>query len=93
MSLLKHVRAAFTLHPASVGESYWQHARHSVQFGIAMLHGAGAALIHAMFPSLCTTTGSCIIARLHDRMILNRTRLRATAQGSSACESYLAEHI
>jgi hypothetical protein len=93
MSLLKHVRAAFTVHPASVGESYWQHARHSAQFGIAMLHGAGAAFIHAVFPSLCTTTGSRIIARLHDHMVLNRMRLRATARGNSAGESYLAEHI
>jgi Family of unknown function (DUF6356) len=93
MSLLKHVRAAFTVHPASVGESYWQHARHSAQFGIAMLHGAGAAFIHAVFPSLCTTTGSRIIARLHGRMILNRTRLKVRAQSSHARESHLAENI
>ena len=91
MSLLKRVRAVFTVHPASVGESYGQHSRHSAQFGIAALHGA--AFIRAVFPSLCTTTGRRIIARLHEHMVLNRMRLRATAQGNSAGESYLAEHI
>ena len=93
MSPLKRICAAFTEHPSAVGETYLQHARHSFQFGFAMACGSAAAFIHAVAPALCTSTGSRIIARLHDRMILNRMRLRATAQGNSAGESYLAEHI
>ena len=93
MTISKRVRAAFVEHPASVGETYWQHARHSVQFGLAMLRGACAAFIHAALPFLCTTTGSRIIGRLHDRMITNRIRLKVPTQGNGACETYLAEHI
>jgi hypothetical protein len=93
MNLAKRLRAAFTDHPASVGETYLQHARHSLSFGFAMARGSAAAFFHAVVPALCTTTGSRIIARLHDRMILNRTRLKARAQSTAACESYLAEHI
>ena len=52
-----------------------------------------AAFIHAVVPALCTTTGSCFIAGLHGRMILNRTRLKVRAQSSLARESFLAEHI
>jgi uncharacterized protein DUF6356 len=47
MSLARRILAAFVDHPASVGETYLQHARHSAQFGIEMLRGAGAAFIHA----------------------------------------------
>ena len=93
MNLLKRFRAAFTEHPSAVGETYLQHVRHSFQFGFAMACGSAAAFIHAVAPALCTSTGSRIITRLHDLMILNRMRLRATAQGNSAGESYLAEHI
>ena len=93
MKFYRRIIAAFTAHPSSVGETYCQHARHSFRFGIAMACGAVAASIHAVIPALCTTTGSRIIARLHDRMILNRTRLNVRTQNSPACESYLAEHI
>jgi Family of unknown function (DUF6356) len=93
MTLAKRILAAFADHPASVGETYWQHARHSAQFGIAMLRGASAAFVHAIVPALCTTTGSRIIARLHDRMILNRSRLKSTAREIPADEQYIAEHI
>lgn len=93
MKIAKRFLTAFTDHPASVGETYVQHARHSVSFGFAMARGAAAAFIHAAVPALCTTTGSRIIARLHDCMILNRSRWKVRTQISPACESHLAEHI
>lgn len=67
----------FREHPASVGETYLEHAAHAASFGAAMLRGALACLLHALIPALCTTTGSQIIAHPHDRMILNRARLHA----------------
>jgi hypothetical protein len=91
--MIKALKRFFADHPASVGETYWQHAHHSALFGIAMLRGAGAAFIHAVFPALCTTTGSRIIGRLHDRMILNRSRVKSTARENPAEEHYIAEHI
>jgi hypothetical protein len=62
----------FTDHPESVGETYWEHARHAATFAAAMLQGAFACLIHALVPALCRCTGSQIIADLHTRMVVNR---------------------
>lgn len=62
----------FTDHPNSVNETYGQHMAMSASFGLAMLCGAFAALVHAVFPFLFEKTGSEIITRLHDRMVTNR---------------------
>lgn len=63
----------FTEHPAQVHESYWQHLGHASWFAGQMLIGAFACLFHALVPGTCTKTGSRIITRLHDRMVVNRT--------------------
>ncbi|MDB5737144.1 MAG: hypothetical protein JWO65_812 [Sphingomonas bacterium] len=63
----------FTAHPDSVGESYGEHLVTAGGFGMAMLFGGIACLVHALVPGLCERTGSRMIARLHDRMIANRT--------------------
>ena len=65
---------AFTEHPASVGESYWQHMAASLSFAGRMLLGAGAALVHSVFPFLMVRTGSRIVTQLHDRMVAHRMR-------------------
>ncbi|MDK2770528.1 MAG: DUF6356 family protein [Sphingomonas sp.] len=75
----------FTKHPASVGESYLQHLTHSASFGLTMLAGAFACFIHALLPMLFERTGSGIIARLHDRMIVNRSRIKR-AKGCEPAE-------
>ena len=71
------IKRLFLSHPASVGESYGEHFMHSLSFSAAMLAGAVACLLHALVPSLCTRTGSAIVTRLHDRMVINRSRLSA----------------
>jgi hypothetical protein len=65
---------AFTEHPGSVGESYWQHMATSLAFAGTMLRGALAALVHGFFPFLCSRTGSRIVGQLHQRMVTHRTR-------------------
>jgi len=70
MSLLQ----PFTRHPASVGETYGEHLRHASGFGLAMLAGGLACLLHGIFPFLCKKTGSRTIAHLHERMIVNRVK-------------------
>ena len=65
---------AFTEHPRSVGESYWQHMGVSLTFAGSMLLGAGAALVHALLPFLFVRTGSGIIDSLHQRMVAQRAR-------------------
>ncbi|HZT20373.1 MAG TPA: DUF6356 family protein [Dongiaceae bacterium] len=63
---------AFTEHPASVGESYGQHLAAASRFGIGMILGGLACLVHGLLPFLFVRTGSAAIARLHDRMVVHR---------------------
>ncbi|MBC5763850.1 DUF6356 family protein [Ramlibacter albus] len=60
---------AFTDHPASVGESYWEHMRFALGFSGTLFVAAGAALLHAVFPFVCEKTGSTLIKRLHARIV------------------------
>jgi hypothetical protein len=55
------LRRWFAEHPASVGETYLEHAAHAAAFGADMLGGALASFLHALVPALCTTTGSRIV--------------------------------
>jgi hypothetical protein len=66
------MKVSFTEHPASVGESYTTHFRHAAGFSFSMLRGGLACMVHAVFPFLCTKTGSGIVAQLNTRMITNR---------------------
>ena len=65
---------SFTQHPQSVDETYGEHFMVATSFGTAMLRGGVACLIHAVFPFLCTSTGSATVRQLHDRMVKNRVR-------------------
>jgi hypothetical protein len=73
LAAMKLIRR-FREHPAAVGESYPEHCVHAASFGWAMLCGALACFVHAVFPWVCTNTGSKAIIRLHDRMVVNRLR-------------------
>ena len=54
MRLLRHFRD----HPASVGETYLEHAYSAASFGVSMLRGALACFVHALVPALCVTVGA-----------------------------------
>jgi len=71
---------AFTEHPSSVGESYFQHMRHSFSFARKMLFGGMACFLHGIFPFICTRTGSTQILTLHDRMVTNRDQQTPTGK-------------
>ena len=62
----------FTEHPASVGESYWAHLLRASWFAGKMLLGAGACLVHAIFPFVFVKTGSQTITLLHTEMVTHR---------------------
>ena len=68
------IKRAFTEHPASVGESYFEHMGMALRFGAKMLLGGLACLVHAFFPFLFVRTGSECIDTLHERMVTNRDR-------------------
>lgn len=64
---------SFTAHPDAVGETYAEHFGVAGRFGLAMIGGGLACLVHGVLPFLFTSTGSRTVRRLHDRMVVNRT--------------------
>ena len=68
------MRAArlFTEHPQSVGETYGQHMVHAGHFGLRMIVGGLACLVHSVFPFLFCKTGSRAITELNERMVTKR---------------------
>jgi hypothetical protein len=62
----------FTEHPDSVGESYVDHLRAGGAFGLRMMLGGLACLVHALLPFLFQHTGSDCVADLHQRMVRRR---------------------
>ena len=57
----------FKEHPATVGETYWQHLRFAARTGAAMVAGGGACVIHGLLPFLFVSTGSRTIRTLAQR--------------------------
>jgi hypothetical protein len=58
------MRNIFTVHPRSIGETYLQHLKFALIFGIKMLIGGIACIIHAVFPFLFQHTGSNILIKM-----------------------------
>lgn len=58
----------FTRHPREVGESYAAHFLNASIFGLTMLGGGIAVLIHAFLPFVFVRTGSRTMDKLHRRM-------------------------
>ncbi len=68
------LKSLFTDHPASVGETYWQHLAMALSFSLRLSAGAVVCLVHAFLPFLFVNTGSGIITDLHLRMVRQRDR-------------------
>lgn len=58
----------FTRHPGEVGESYGEHLVNASGFGLRMVAGGLACIVHAVFPFLFVQTGSRTMDALHRRM-------------------------
>ena len=58
----------FADHPRSVGESYAEHFRAAARYGLAMVSGGLACLLHALVPALFERTGSRTVKRLYAEM-------------------------
>lgn len=59
------LKAWFTLHPRSVGETYGEHLQAAAGFGFAMIGAGFACLLHGLLPFLFVRTGSETVRRLH----------------------------
>lgn len=62
----------FSDHPASVGESYFEHFFVAAWFGLRMAGAGIACLVHAIFPFLFVKTGGDCLCALHDEMMERR---------------------
>ena len=69
------MKRLFTEHPKAVGETYWQHLAHATGFGVRMILGGAACILHGVLPFLFVKTGSRQIETLHGKMVVNRNRL------------------
>jgi Family of unknown function (DUF6356) len=72
----------FTEHPASVGETYGEHMSRAAGFGVRMMLGGLACMVHAVLPFLFERTGSRAITELNDRMVVNRRVAPSTTVGN-----------
>ena len=60
---------AFTQHPETVGESYFEHLGSAWGFAATMAVAAMACLLHGLFPFAFQASGSRRIRDLHERKI------------------------
>ena len=58
----------FTRHPTEVGETYPEHFRAASGFGVRMIVGGLACIVHAVFPFWFERTGSRTLDTLHRRV-------------------------
>lgn len=63
---------SLTAHPASIGESYGEHLMVAGSFGLRMILGGLACLIHGLLPFLFVKTGSAQVSVLHETMVAHR---------------------
>ncbi len=59
------ITRAFTDHPASVGESYFEHMRFAARFAARLFAAAGAASVHAVLRLWFDKTASRLICLMH----------------------------
>jgi len=71
------IKALFTDHPASVGETYGEHLGVALSFSGRLCLASAVCLIHALLPFLFDKTASGLVGNLHDRMVMNRARRAA----------------
>ncbi len=62
------MRNPFLDHPASVGESYFEHLFAAAAFGARMVAGGIACMIHAVLPFAFVRTGGDTIRSLNEEI-------------------------
>lgn len=70
-TMLNTIAKRFTSHPATVDETYAEHARFAARFSGKLLLAGGAALVHAVLPFCFEKTAGNMIRELHGE-IANR---------------------
>jgi hypothetical protein len=71
------IKRLFLAHPRSVGESYSEHAATAFRFGVAMVTGGMACMIHALVPALFQRSASDRVKRLYAQMVARQPAFTA----------------
>jgi hypothetical protein len=74
----------FLAHPRSVDENYLEHQAVALGFSATLLKAAAACFIHALVPALFPSTGSRLIAQLHEQMVTKRAIKRLDIERASS---------
>lgn len=77
------IKRAFTEHPESVGETYFQHLGMALSFGARMMAAGLACCLHALFPFAFKSTGKRCIETLHREMVTHRDRRAGSGENAS----------
>jgi Family of unknown function (DUF6356) len=64
----------FLAHPRHVNEGFGEHFFAASSFGLILIRAGLACLLHACIPSLCLTTASTAVRRLHEELVLHRRK-------------------
>ena len=78
---MPNLQALFCQHPESVGESYLQHLVCASRFAGSLFVAACVCFVHALLPFMFEKTGSQLIKRLHEQMVVGRVRGAEEAVG------------
>lgn len=78
----------FTDHPHSIGETYLHHLKFASLFGMKMMAGGIACLLHAIFPFLFQKTGSNLLLEMTHDFVERMPRI----EGKVAELSAVIEH-
>lgn len=70
-------RRLFLDHPASVGESFFEHFGVASRFGWRLTRGGLGCMAHAFLPFAFKTSGSDTVKELHDQLVAKRSAARA----------------
>jgi len=68
---IRSLASAFTAHPASVDEGYFEHMLFAGRFALKLFAAGAAALVHAVLPFAFEKTASKLVRGMH-RDIENR---------------------
>ncbi|MBT95527.1 MAG: hypothetical protein CL431_06155 [Acidimicrobiaceae bacterium] len=78
------ITGSFTDHPASVGQSYFDHFKFAVNIAFCLLKACFACLAHAVYPPLFENTASVTIGDLHSRIEQRKTSELIPSSSSSS---------
>lgn len=69
----------FIAHPKSVGETYLEHFGVAGRFGVKLVAGGLACMVHAVLPNAFVRTGSNTVKGLYSEMVARQPGARRPA--------------